>query len=256
MTLENDCINYVRKCHKCQIYTDKIHVSPTSLNVMVSPWHFSMWGMDVIGPITFKASNDHRFIFVVIDYFTKWVEAASYASVTKTVVARFIKKEIICQYGLLERIISDNVLSLNNDMIIEVCTRFKIKHHNSVPYRPKMNGAMEAANKNVKKIIAKATETYKDWHKKLPFALHAYRTGVWTSSEATPYSLVYEMEAVLPIEIEIPSLRVLRKVELEEAEWVQTRYEQLNLIEEKRMKAICHGQLYLKRMMRAHDKKI
>ena len=37
MTLENDCINYVRKCHKCQIYADKIHVSPTSLNVMVSP---------------------------------------------------------------------------------------------------------------------------------------------------------------------------------------------------------------------------
>ena len=71
MTLENDCINYVRKCHKCQIYADKIHVPPTSLNVMVSPWPFSMWGMDVIGPITPKASNGYRFIFVVIDYFTK-----------------------------------------------------------------------------------------------------------------------------------------------------------------------------------------
>ena len=64
------------------------------------------------------------------------------------------------------------------------------------------------------------------------------------------------MEVVLPIEVEILSLRVLREVELEEAEWVQVRYEQLNLIEEKRMKAICHGQLYQKRMMRAHDKKI
>ena len=53
------------------------------MNVMVSPWPFLMWGMDVIGPITLKASNGHRFIFVVIDYFTKWVEAASYASVTK-----------------------------------------------------------------------------------------------------------------------------------------------------------------------------
>ena len=64
------------------------------------------------------------------------------------------------------------------------------------------------------------------------------------------------MEVVLPIKVEIPSLRVLREVELEETEWVQARYEQLNLIEEKRMKAICHGQLYQKRMMRAHDKKI
>ena len=70
MTLESDCINYVRKGHKCQIYADKIHVSPTALNVMVSSWPFSMWDMDIIGLITPKASNDHRFIFVVIDYFT------------------------------------------------------------------------------------------------------------------------------------------------------------------------------------------
>ena len=244
------------ECHKCQIYADKIHVPPTSLNVMVSPWPFLMWGMDVIGPITPKASNGHRFIFIVIDYFTKWVKAVSYASLTKTVVAQFIKKEIICRYELLERIISDNGLNLNNDMVTEVCTRFKIKHHNLVPYRPKMNGAVEVANKNVKKIIIKATKTYKDWHKKLPFALHAYRTGVRTSTGATSYSLVYEMEAVLLIEVEIPSLRVLREVELEEAEWVQARYKQLNLIKEKRMKAIFHGQLYQKRMMRAHDKKI
>ena len=104
-----------------------------------------------------------------------------------------------------------------------------------------MNGAVEAANKNVKKIIAKAIETYKDWHEKLPFALHAYRTGVRTSTEATPYSLVYGMEVVLPIEMEIPSLRVLREVELEEVEWVQARYEQLNLVEKKRMNVICHG---------------
>ena len=88
-----------------------------------------------------------------------------------------------------------------------------------------MNGAVKAANKNVKKIIAKATKTYKDWHEKLPFALHAYRTGVRMSTGATPYSLVYGMEAVLSIEVEIPSLRVLKEVELKEAEWVQVWYE-------------------------------
>ncbi|XP_012453522.1 uncharacterized protein LOC105775558 [Gossypium raimondii] len=87
----------------------------------------------------------------------------------------------------------------------------------------------------------KMTETYKDWHEKLPFALLAYRTSVRTSTRATPFSLVYEMEAMLPIEVEIPSLQVLAKLRLEEAEWIQSRYEQLNLIEEKRLKAIRHG---------------
>ena len=63
-----------------------------------------------------------------------------------------------------------------------------------------MNGAVEAANKNIKKIVQKMTVTYKDWHEMLPFALHGYRTSAQTSTGATPYSLVYGMEAVVPIE--------------------------------------------------------
>uniref|UniRef100_A0A2N9EWA5 Integrase catalytic domain-containing protein n=1 Tax=Fagus sylvatica TaxID=28930 RepID=A0A2N9EWA5_FAGSY len=116
-----------------------------------------------------------------------------------------------------------------------LCQQFKIQHHNSAPYRPKMNGAVEAANKNVKKILSKMTETYKDWHEHLPYALCAYRTSVRTSVGATPYSLVYGMEAVLPVEVEIPSLRILSQTQLEEAEWAQARYEQLNFIDEKKI---------------------
>ncbi len=73
-----------------------------------------------------------------------------------------------------------------------------------------MNGAVEATNKNLKRIIGKMTITYKDWHDMLPFALRAYQTTVRTSTGATPYSLVYGMEAILPIEVEIPSLRILK----------------------------------------------
>ena len=53
-----------------------------------------------------------------------------------------------------------------------------------------MNEAVEAANKNIKKIIKKTTDTYKDWYEKLPFALYAYRTSMQTSTEATSFSLV------------------------------------------------------------------
>ena len=98
--------------------------------------------------------------------------------------------------------------------------------------------------------------TYKDWHEMLPFALHGYRKSVRTSTGATPFSLVYGMEAVLPFEVEIPSLRVLMETKLEEAEWVKARYEQLNLIEEKRLAAVCYGQLYQKKMKKEFDKKV
>jgi len=89
----------------------------------------------------------------------------------------------------------------------------------------------------------------------LPFALHGYRTSVRTSTGATPFSLVYGMEAVLPFEVKIPSLRVLMETKLEEAEWVQAN-DQLNLIDEKRSAAICHGQLYQNRIKNAFDKKV
>jgi len=256
MTMENDCCKHVRKCQKCQIYADNINVSPTALNVLSAPWPFSMWGIDVIGAIEPKASNGHRFILVAIDYFTKWVKATSYSNVTRKVVTKFIRKELIYRYGIPERIITDNATNLNNQMMNELCEEFKIKHHNSSPYRPKMNGAVEAANKNIKKIIQKMVVTYKDWHEMLPFALHGYRTSVRTSTGATPFSLVYGMEAVLPFEVEIPSRRVLMETKLEEAEWVKARYDQLNLIEEKRLAAVCHGQLYQKRMKKAFDKKV
>uniref|UniRef100_A0A2N9FGR7 Integrase catalytic domain-containing protein n=1 Tax=Fagus sylvatica TaxID=28930 RepID=A0A2N9FGR7_FAGSY len=104
----------------------------------------------------------------------------------------------------------------------DLCQQFKIQHHNSAPYRPKMNGAVEAANKNVKKILSKMTETYKGLARAPALCLVcAYRTSVRTSVGATPYSLVYGMEAVLPVEVEIPSLRILSQTQLEEAEWAQ-----------------------------------
>ena len=98
--------------------------------------------------------------------------------------------------------------------------------------------------------------SYKDCHEMLPFALHGYRTSVRTSTRATPFSLVYGMEVVLPVEVEIPSLRVIMETKLTEVEWVHNRFDQLNLIEEKRMTALCHGQLYQKRMKKAFSKKV
>src|ERR1044072_1211067 len=97
-----------------------------------------MWGIDMIGDIKPTASNGHRFILVAINYFTKWVEAASVASVTKNVVAWFIKHTLICWYDIPERNTTDNGTNLNNKMITKLCTQFKIKHHNSSPYWPNM----------------------------------------------------------------------------------------------------------------------
>ncbi|XP_019253940.1 PREDICTED: uncharacterized protein LOC109232641 [Nicotiana attenuata] len=69
---------------------------------------------------------------------------------------------------------------------------------------------------------------------KLPFALLGYRTTVRTSVGATPYLLVYGIEAVIPVEVKLPSLRIIVELEIEDTESVKTRLEQLMLIDEKR----------------------
>ncbi|XP_070025151.1 uncharacterized protein [Nicotiana sylvestris] len=175
---------------------------------MSAPWPFVAWGMDVIGLIEPATSNGHRFILVAIDYFTKWVEAVTFKSVTKKAVVDFVHSNIISQFGIPKVIITDGAANLNSHLM-----------------------------------------------KELPFALLGYRTTVRTSVGATPYLLVYGTEAVIPAEVEISSLRIVAEAEIND-EWVKTRLEQLSLIDEKRLAAVCHGQLYQKRMARAYNKKV
>ena len=67
---------------------------------------FSM-GIDIIRKISPKSSSGHEFILVAIDYFTKWVEATSYARLTSAKVASFIRSHIICRHRVPHELISD-----------------------------------------------------------------------------------------------------------------------------------------------------
>ena len=172
------------------------------LQGMTSSWPFAVYEIDIIGEIRPKASNGHRYIIVAIDYFSKWVKVESYVTIGSKQIARFIEKNIICRYGLPHHIVSDNGVQFKAETTA-LLKEYKIKHHRSSAYRPQPNSVMEAANKNVKRILSKMLENYRDWSEYLQFALRGYRTTARTSTSATPFSLVYGCEAVLPIEVEI-----------------------------------------------------
>ena len=77
-------------------------------------------------------------------------------------MARFIEKNIIYRYGLPHHVVIDNGVQfrVKTDTLLK---EYKIEHHISSPYKPQTNGAMEAANKNVKRILVKTLDNYKDW---------------------------------------------------------------------------------------------
>ena len=77
-------------------------------------------------------------------------------------VAWFLKQNIICRYGIPGELIMDSGKNLNEKMIKQICQQFKIERRNSVPYHPQINGVVEVANKNIKKILVKMIDTYKD----------------------------------------------------------------------------------------------
>ncbi|RVW11728.1 Retrovirus-related Pol polyprotein from transposon 17.6 [Vitis vinifera] len=91
MTMETDCCRFVQRCPECQTHGDLIHAPPSELHALTSPWPFSVWGIDIIGKVSPKSSSGHEFILIAIDYFTKWVEATSYAKLTSARVASFIR---------------------------------------------------------------------------------------------------------------------------------------------------------------------
>ncbi|XP_019229414.1 PREDICTED: uncharacterized protein K02A2.6-like [Nicotiana attenuata] len=146
----------------------------------------------------------------------QWVEAITFKSVTKKAVVDFVHSNIICRLSIPKTIITDNATNLNSHLMKEVREQFQIIHRHSTPYRPKANRAVEAANKNIKKILRKMIQGPRQWHKKLPFAFLGYRTTARTSVGATPYLLVYGTEAVIPAQAEIPSLRIIVESDIED----------------------------------------
>ncbi|XP_060190631.1 uncharacterized protein LOC132619884 [Lycium barbarum] len=169
------------------------------------------------------------------------VEAMPHKLVTKKVVSDFVRSNIICRFSIPESIIIDNGANLNIHLMKDIYEKLEITHRNSTTYRPQMNGAVEAANKNINRILRKMTDNYKGWNGQLSYALLGYCATARTSTGATPYLIVYGTKAVIPVEVEIPSLRIMPEAELDNAEWVRARYEKVALIDEKRMVFVWHG---------------
>ena len=77
-----------------------------------------------------------------------------------------------------------------------------MKLHYSANYYPQGNGLAESTNKNLIRILKKAiTENQRGWHIALPNALWTDRVTPNNSLGVSPYTLVYEKEAIFPPDI-------------------------------------------------------
>ena len=102
-----DAKDYVNLCDKCQRHKDMHLVPPAELTSLVSPWPFTWWGIDLLGPFP-KAAGKFKYLVVATDYSTKWIEAEPLAKITKKNVLHFFKRKILARFGIPTLVIPDN----------------------------------------------------------------------------------------------------------------------------------------------------
>ncbi|XP_068302687.1 uncharacterized protein [Pyrus communis] len=209
------------------------------LHSVTKPWPFRGWAMDVIGKITpSSGAAKHAWIMVATDYFTKWVEARSYAELTAKEVCDFVEENIVTRFGVPETIITDNGTIFTADRFREYAASLNIRLEQSTPYYPQANGQAEASNKVLIGILEKMVKEKPGlWHLRLNEALWAYRTSPRSATGTTPYALTYGHDAMLPVELSISSLRVIEQSDLFSIEYCQAMRQELEDLEESRIDA-------------------
>lgn len=158
------------------------------------------------------------------------------------------------RYGLLLiEIVNDQCVHFVNEVIEFLLEEFMVIHRRFSPYHPQANGQAESTNKTLCIALTKVVEHSKmDWEQKLHFVLWAYRTVHKTSVGTTPFNLVFGLDAILPIEFLIPTLRVSTQLEWMEHE-LSDRVDKLEKLDEDRRIAVMDIYAKKRRMKRWHD---
>ncbi|GJW63008.1 reverse transcriptase domain-containing protein [Tanacetum coccineum] len=190
--------------------------------------------IDIAGPFP-EGLGNVKFLIVAIDYFTKWIEAKPVATITRSQIKKFVWDNIVCRFVLPGEIISDNRKQFQDNSFKDWCEKLCIRQHFASVKHPQTNGLVERANHSLGEgIKARLDERSKIWIEELSHVLWAHRTMIKSSNGDTLFSLTYETEAVIPVEIDMPILRTA-EVNLEENK--EALEINLDLLEERREQA-------------------
>ena len=174
---------------------------------LTSPWPFAQWGIDIIGLLP-TAPAQKKLLLVAIDYFSKWIEAGAFSSIKGRDVTWFIWKNIVCRFGILRSIMSNNEPQFDSRVYRDFCQELKIKNLYSTPQYPQSNDQAEASNKTLLTTLKRRLDSAKGkWVEERPGVLWAYRTTARKPTGISPFALTYEMEVVIPTEIGLPTIR-------------------------------------------------
>ena len=195
-----DVFKYVRGCPSCQKfkYNNAPKASPIQLHTVSHPWHTI--GVDIMRPFP-MTPRQKRFLLVIVDYFTRWVEMFALRNATATDIANILINEVICRYDIPFYILSDNGLQFISQLFNDVCTFLSIKRKFTANYHLQTN-MTERVNRTLKAQIAIYTEHRpSSWDKEIQKLAFAIRTSINETTGDTPAYLNFGRDPLTPLDL-------------------------------------------------------
>ena len=154
---------------------------------------------DILGPFPVSSSGN-KYILVVGDYFTRWIEAYAVPDFSAKTVAEKLVFEFFSRFGVPLDLHSDQGRNYESTLFKEVCKLLDINKTRSSAYHPESNGMCERFNRTLLDMIAVYTNQT-DWDVYLHMLTAAYRSCTHETTGYIPNLLMLGREVHLPIEV-------------------------------------------------------
>jgi len=149
-----------------------------------------------------------KYLIVAIKYFTKWIEVESFVQITTHRVQHFVWKNIVCRFRILRHLVSHNGTQFASQQLGKLCTELGMKQVFASIEHLQTKGQAESANRVLLRGLKKCLEKAKgNWSNEILRILWSYYSTPQLTTKETPFSLVYGLDAMIPIEIQESSPR-------------------------------------------------
>ncbi|GBM07666.1 Retrovirus-related Pol polyprotein from transposon 412 [Araneus ventricosus] len=167
---------YVKNCAECNRYKPNNQKPAGLLKTPIYAQRFETLAIDLFGLLP-ETPTGKKWIFLIEDTSTKWVELFVLEDATAQNCAKFLIEEVFLRYGLPRRLISDNGTQFVSAVMQQTCNFLGIKQELIPVYYPQANPS-ERKNRDLKpKLAISVGDAHDTWDEKLAMIRFAMNTS-------------------------------------------------------------------------------